>query len=146
MFSFEKSITINKPLHQVFEYVTNPDNVSNWRSDVINSKVLAAPSKHLRIGDLIEETVNFGGPKTCVIQVTELIPDEKLVLKAVSGMMYLPVRVLTFKQEGNHTRVGAKVSAHTDGFTRLIEPISSNMYSLKWDDYLFSLKRALEAA
>ena len=73
-----------------------------------------------------------------------MVPDEKLVFKAVSGDSYHPVRELLFEQEGEHTKVTAHISAHTDGFTRLIEPLSSNMFSIKWDTYLFQLKKVLE--
>jgi uncharacterized protein YndB with AHSA1/START domain len=141
MFRFEKTITINKTPHEVFAYVANPSNIPNWRYDVIETKFKSLPMK---VGDKMEEVIDFNGPKTCVVKVIELEPDHKLVQQAISGTTYLPMRELTFEEEGEHTRFSIKVSARSDGFSRFIEPLSANMYSLKWDAYLFSLKNALE--
>ena len=35
MFTVEQSIVINRPIEQVFAYVTNPNNITKWRPDVL---------------------------------------------------------------------------------------------------------------
>ncbi|MDB5284640.1 MAG: Polyketide cyclase / dehydrase and lipid transport [Bacteroidota bacterium] len=142
MFYFEKSITINKTPHEVFSFVADPSKTPQWRFDVIETKTQSLP---LKVGDKMEEITDFNGIKACSVIVVEMLPDRKLVLKAIAGTTYLPKRELTFEQEGEHTKFTIKISAHSDGFSRFIEPLSSNMYSLKWDTYLFSLKKVLEA-
>ena len=141
MFSFRKSITIERTPHEVFKYVANPANESHWRTDVVETKYKSLP---LKAGDKFEEIVNFGEPHKYTVELVEMVPDEKLVFKVVSGDSYHPLRELLFEEEGEHTKLTAHITAHTDGFTRLIEPLSSNMFSIKWDSYLFQLKRALE--
>jgi uncharacterized protein YndB with AHSA1/START domain len=141
MFSFRKSITIERQPHEVFKYAANPANIPQWRTDVIETKYKGLP---LQAGDKFEEIVNFGEPHSYVVELVNVTPDEKLVYKVVSGDSYHPLRELLFEQEGEHTKMTAHVSVHTDGFTRLIEPITSNMFSIKWDTYLFQLKKILE--
>jgi hypothetical protein len=141
MFHFEKSIAIKKTPHEVFAYIANPSNMLQWRYDLIETKFQSLP---IHSGDKIQEVVNFNGPKTCTVKVIELVSDRKIVFKVTSGTTYLPKRELIIEEEGGHTKFTIKVSAHSDGFSRLIEPLSSSMYSLKWDTYLFSLKKALE--
>ena len=141
MFRFEKSILIRKTRHQVFAFLSNPSNDKLWRSDVVETTYRSLP---LNVGDHIEETVDFNGLHKCVIEVIEIIPDKSLILKAMSGTTYLPVREFTLTEEGPNTKLTVEISAHSDGFSRLIEPISSNMYSVKWDVYLFDLKKVLE--
>lgn len=141
MFSFRKSITIERNPHEVFKYVANPANTPEWRADVVETKYKSLP---LRAGDKFEEIVNFGEPHKYTVELVELIPDEKLVFKVISGDSYHPLRELIFEEEGEHTKMTAHITAHTDGFTRLIEPISSNMFSIKWESYLFHLKNVLE--
>ena len=59
MFSFRKSITIERHPHEVFKYVANPANEPHWRTDVIETKCKSLP---LQVGDKFEEIVNFGEP------------------------------------------------------------------------------------
>ncbi len=142
MFQFEKSITINRNPHDVFAFIANPANARRWRSDVV---AVNAESWPVKAGDKFEEITNSPKPETSVVKITEMVPDRKLVMRVISGNPYSPVRELTVEEENEHTKLTAKVSAKSDGFYHFIEPLSSNMYSLKWDGYLFSLKNALES-
>jgi polyketide cyclase/dehydrase/lipid transport protein len=142
MFDFQKSITINKTPHEVFEFVANPYNARHWRHDVLETKTKSLP---LQVDDTFEEIIDFNGHVTSTVRVVAIIPDQRMVLKVMSGGLYLPKREMTVEEEGAHTKFSIKVSALSDGFTRLIEPISLNAYSIKWENYLFTLKRVLES-
>jgi hypothetical protein len=141
MFRFEKSILIDKTPHQVFEFVANPANMPAWRFDVSSTKFSALP---LKADDTMEE-LDSKDLKISSVRVVEIVPDKLLVFAVMSGGMYLPRRELIFKEDKGHTLLTVIVSAKSDGFSRWMEPTSSQVYSLKWENYLFSLKRVLEA-
>jgi len=143
MFKFEKTIIIEKTPHEVFKYIADPSKTPTWRTDVLETKFSSLP---LQVGDKIEEIINFVGQQKCVVEVVEAVPDQRIAFKVISGPTYLPLRWLYLEEEEENTKLTAGISVHTDGFSRLIEPISSNMFSIKWETYLFQLKRVLEEA
>jgi uncharacterized protein YndB with AHSA1/START domain len=141
MFKFEKTILIEKTPREVYKYISNPSNTPNWRTDVVETKFKSLP---LQVGDKIEEIINFVGQQKCVVEVVEAVPDQRIAFKVISGPTYLPLRWLSLEADEQNTKLTAGISVHTDGLSRLIEPISSNMFSIKWETYLFQLKRVLE--
>ena len=141
MIRFEKSIVIYKTPQNVFEYVANPTNTAIWRSDISSTKFLTLP---IKAGDALEE-VDSRDSKISVVRVVDVVPEKRLLFEVMSGGMYLPRRELTFQEEKGHTILTVKISAKSDGFSRWMEPTAYQDYSLKWDNYLFSLKRVLEA-
>ena len=141
MFRFEKSIVISKTPHDVFEFVANPANIPAWRFDVGAVKFGTLPIKR---DDIIQE-VDPRDTTVSLVRVIDVVDDERLLFEVLRGGMYLPRREIIFSSEKGHTVVTAKISAKSDGFSRWMEPDSSADYSLKWENYLFSLKRVLEA-
>src|SRR4051812_426420 len=96
MFQFEKTILIERPPHEVFKYVINPANVPKWRTDVIETRFNTLP---VHVGDRFEEVVNFVGEQVCLIEIVDVVPDRRIVYKALSGATYLPLRELFFNGE-----------------------------------------------
>jgi hypothetical protein len=141
MFRFEKSIVISKTPHDVFEFVANPANAPAWRFDVGKVKFPALPLKR---DDIIQE-VDTKDSIVSVVRVVDVVAEERLLFEVIRGGMYLPRREIIFHNEKGHTVLTVKISAKSDGFSRWMEPVSSQDYSLKWENYLFSLKRVLEA-
>jgi uncharacterized protein YndB with AHSA1/START domain len=143
MFSFEKSIVIARTPHEVYNYVADPSNIPDWRKDVASVK---SDTHYLQPGQKFEETINFGDLLTNIVEVVDAVPDSRLIFKVIGGTTsYLPLREMWFEEEGQHTKMTVRISVHTDGFTRLIQPISTDMFSIKWESYLFQLKRILDA-
>jgi uncharacterized protein YndB with AHSA1/START domain len=140
MFGFEKSILIDKAPHNVFQFVVNPANIPIWRSDISAAKVSHLP---IKADDTFEE-VDAKDASVSVVRVVEVVPEKLIVFKVMSGGMYLPRRELILTEEDGHTLFTVRISAKSDGFSRWMESTSSQDYSLKWENYLFSLKRVME--
>jgi hypothetical protein len=140
MFRFEKSILIDETPHKVFEFVANPANIPIWRSDVGSAKFAALP---IKVDDTFEE-VDAKDASISVVRVVEVVPEKLMVFKVMSGGMYLPRRELFFHEEDGRTLFTVIISVKSDGFAHWMEPTSAQDYSLKWENALFSLKRAME--
>jgi uncharacterized protein YndB with AHSA1/START domain len=141
MLNFEKTITINKPPHKVFEFVADRSNVPLWRYDVIETK---HPPRAIKVGDSLVEFIGSKGIIICEVEVVELVPDRKLMLKVTGGTMNLPTRELIFDDLGGRTKLTVKISEGSNGLNRFMQPFSTSMYSIKWETYLFTLKRVME--
>jgi hypothetical protein len=141
MFDFEKSITIHRTPHRVFEFIADHTNVPLWRYDVIETKFSSLPMK---VGDHIIEIIGSKDIITCAVEVIEMVPDKKLKLKVTGGTVNLPMRELIFDDEDGHTKLTVRISEGSNGLNRFMQPLSTSMYSIKWETYLFTLKRVLE--
>ena len=79
---FENSIVINKPVEQVFEFVTNPRNNAKWQTDILELEMTSENhfgsgatyrclnrfmGKHLESEGVITE---YAPAKACSIQIT----------------------------------------------------------------------------
>ena len=69
----ENTLTINRPIEEVFEYVSNPENDPTWVSASLrHERISAGP---MRVGMTTEEDVKFLGQKaTYTWEVTEYDP------------------------------------------------------------------------
>ena|SRR3954453_7392276 len=82
MFTVAQSIAINRPVEQVFAYVTNPSNITKWRPDVLE---VNSANGSIAIGASFDELVNFMGRKTFTMQVVEYQPNQREVIQAIAG-------------------------------------------------------------
>ncbi len=39
---FENSVIINQPVHNIFDFVTNPNNNTQWQADILELEMISA--------------------------------------------------------------------------------------------------------
>lgn len=114
MLELEHSITIDRPIAEVYAFVTNPDNATKWRVGLIDAKKITEGP--LRSGSIIEETVNVLGRQLKAKQeIIELISNEKRSFKISLG----PLPITLFERY-EATPTGTKL--HVSGTTELKGP------------------------
>ncbi len=82
----ENSITINRPLEEVFEYVSTPENDPTWVSASLrHQRTLPGP---MRVGMTTQEDVKFLGQtlRDTSWEVIEYEPPTVLAYRATSGL------------------------------------------------------------
>ena len=141
MFTVEESIVINRPIEQVFAYVTNPNNITKWRPDVL---AINGAGGSVVAGDKFDELVKFMGRKTFTMQVVEYQPNQREVIQAVSGPGVKPTQTFQFESRDGGTQLSITAHVRTYGLFRLIEPMMPAMFSKTWSQYLINLKHILE--
>ena len=141
MFTVEQSIVINRPIEQVFAYVTNPNNITQWRPDVL---AINGAGSSVVAGDRFDELVNFMGRKTFTMQVVEYQPNQREVIQAVSGPGVKPTQTFQFESRDGGTHLCITANVQTSGLFRLMEPMMPAMFSKTWSQYLSNLKHILE--
>ena len=90
MVRFELSVDIDRPLHEVWEYLTDPERVPEWQSSAQSShQVSDGP---MRVGTRWQEVRRFVGKKVeMVMELTDYEPNRSSSLKSISGPVPLAV-------------------------------------------------------
>jgi uncharacterized protein YndB with AHSA1/START domain len=82
----QNTITIERPVEEVFEYVSSPENDPTWVSvSIRNQRTSPGP---MRVGMTIEEDVKFlGRTSRNTWEVTEYEPPTVVAYRATSGLL-----------------------------------------------------------
>ena len=135
------TVTINRPVKEVFDFVANASNEPDWHFDV--KEVLRPKDGAYELGETFQWVVKFGGSKTYSVEITALEPNRFIELTAREGPV-LPVLTHTFQPDGDGTRYTRRVRFETRGLLRVMAPLMTRMNNpnTKWAE---NLKELLES-
>jgi uncharacterized protein YndB with AHSA1/START domain len=86
MISFDIQTQIYRPLKQVFNFVTTPENDFQWQYGTLASAQIS--DGEMGVGSLFRSVSHFVGHRfESVYEVTEFEPNKKYGFKSVSGSM-----------------------------------------------------------
>src|SRR5919198_1222347 len=142
MTKIERSIEINRPVQDVWDYVHEPRNDAQWQTTIVESQ----PQNEgpLQLGTEVRETRKFLGIRLQVgYQVTELEPTTRSSIRSVSGPVPFTGSYL-FEPHDGSTRftVTGELDAH--GFFKVAEPVFARMAGRELEANLGHLKDILE--
>ena len=78
MFTIQQSVTIARPVEEVFAFLADPDSIPQWRPDVLETR----SGGPLQAGSEFDEVLNFGGRKTQTFRVTVFEANKTLEVTA----------------------------------------------------------------
>ena len=143
MLKIEKSVVINRPIEEVFEFVINVENLPQWAGPVLEAK--QSSEGPLSVGTTQTHVVNFLGRQAEIsYEVTEYEPNKKFSTKATSGPIPMET-IYNFEPvaEGTMVKLNGKVDA--GGFFKLAEPVVAPMLKRQVETDTSNLKELLEA-
>ncbi|RVW08001.1 hypothetical protein EGT67_18925 [Prescottella agglutinans] len=141
-----ETVVIDRPLPEVFRYMTNPDNLPEWSSNVIEYKVLSgAPNE---VGAVMDVTVRVAGVR---IHATEELSDyqENKVLRIRSKESKIGYdREIDFASDGDGaTQVTFRQKADAgSGLFKFADAVVVKMYARDVRSNLENAKAILESA
>lgn len=143
MYMFEKSIFINRPPQEVFDYITNPDNDSNWRSTAVSAEWTS--DGPVGVGSTQRTVGKFLGRKIdSTNEVTVWDPPNQFSFKSVGGSIPLELsQKLVAKDNGTQLTINAQ--AELAGFFKLAEGLVGKQAEKQMDTDFNALKLVLEA-
>ena len=135
------TVTINRPVKEVFDFVADPSNEPAWHFDV--KEVLRPKQGPYELGETFQWVVKFGGSKTYSLEVTAFEPNRFIEITTREGSV-LPVLTHTFQQDGDGTRYTRRVRFETRGLLRVMAPLMKriNNPNTRWAE---NLKELLES-
>jgi uncharacterized protein YndB with AHSA1/START domain len=136
------SVTINRPVEEVFAYVTDTSNDPAWHTDVLEARKTSEgpiglgttwhsrfkPSMGISEGDM---------------EVVAFEPGRREVLRGVIGPME-PTLTYLFEPAGSGTRFTRRIQIKISGMMRLMEPLMRLMTPKRNAGFVANLRRALE--
>lgn len=139
----ELSVTILRPVGDVFAVLTDVGNAARWSSALEEELITPGP---LRVGSRRRAVVPGVAGRTTEneMELTELVPDRRLAMRGVAGFPF-PVRILA---ELEPTDGGALLRWTTwlepGGLMRLLGPVLAASYRRSFAKDLARLKPMVE--
>ena len=143
MISIEHSVTINRPIEEVFTFVTNIENGTQWQSGVLESRQTSQGPAG--VGATGMEVRQFMGLRVeSSFEVTEYEPSRKMGFKTTSGPIPLEGNY-TFEPTEGGTKVTFAVQLEPSGVFKLAEALVARTARKQVETDCSNLKYLLEA-
>jgi uncharacterized protein YndB with AHSA1/START domain len=144
MVRFESDILIQRPVGDVFGYVTDPANLPQWQETTVSAiKETAGP---MRAGTRLREVhrAPLGKRAVSLVEVSEYEPDRVFATRILDGPLKID-GAWRFDDESGHTHLTFAAHGNLHGPLRLVEPLVSRMLRRQFGTYHRRLKENLEA-
>lgn len=143
MIKFEHSIVINRPVEEVFKFVTTPENDPLWIQSTLKSEQTSEGP--MGVGAIVRGESRFLGRSIIsTIEVKEYELNRKRAGKTTSGPIPAELVELFEPVEGG-TKLTTIGQLEIGGFFKLAEPVVGRMVSRQMESNLANLKDLLEA-
>jgi uncharacterized membrane protein len=134
---------IYRPVKQVFDFVSAPENDFQWQYGTLAAARL--PDGASRLGSFFRTIGHLVGQRVQgVFEVTEYEPNRKYAFRSISGPLHLQTRY-TFDVSGDSTRIGITTQAHATSLFKMTERLLERKMKQQLKENLTLLKDLLEA-
>src|SRR5258706_2787761 len=142
MFQVKVSIVINRPVEEVFAFLSNLENNLKWRSGMIKAeKISDGPIGVGTTYRLINSL--FGQQVEGEVVVTEYELNRKYATMNKSGLLIKTQRMFEAVEGG--TRGTFSVETELDGFFKLVEPLMASIGKRRLEADAVTVKKLIEA-
>jgi uncharacterized protein YndB with AHSA1/START domain len=141
MIRIQASMTINRPIEEVFRFMTNHQNALQWQAGLLEARVT---NDVVGVGKTWVDVVQVLGRRIEIAsELTEFEPLRRVGFKSTSGPIPIEGRY-SYEQEGQGTKVTFTMQGEAGGFFKLAEPIVARATQRQWETNLANLKDLLE--
>jgi ligand-binding SRPBCC domain-containing protein len=139
-----ESIEINKPLEEVFSYVSDVGNFPEWTAHTLD--VLKDTSDPPQQGDEFTLVIKSVGRRfETPYERTSYEPNRQYTDRALGGPIPNQQWIFTFQEVAGGTHLTRAVEAEGSGFLKLLEPLQKRAVQRQLRKDLQTLKDQLEA-
>lgn len=143
MYTFEKTITINRPQQEVFDYLTDPANDGKWRKTSVSSEWTS--DGPVGVGSTQHSVDKFLGRNIeSDSEITVWDPPNEYGWKSIGGPIPYELS-MKFTPDGEGTQISFGGQAELGGFLKLAEGMAGKQMEKQMDDDFNNLKKVLEA-
>jgi carbon monoxide dehydrogenase subunit G len=144
MTTMTQSVTVNRPVAEVWDFISNFENTTRWSRGVLEARQTSHGP--LGVGSTLQTVVKaFGRRRTADYLVTEYQPNHAFAFKVTSGPISSRARY-SVEPAGAGTRLTASGEAEATGLYQLLAPLLVRIVKRHSQDDLANLKRILEAS
>jgi carbon monoxide dehydrogenase subunit G len=144
MIKITQSVTINRPVEEVWKFISDFEKTTRWSRGVLEAR--QTPDGPLGVGSTLQAVVRaFGRRRTVTYLVTEYEPNSAFGFKAASGLMTSQARY-SVEPAGAGTRLTGSGEVEAVGLYKLLTPMLVRTLKRHSEDDLASVKRILETS
>jgi uncharacterized protein YndB with AHSA1/START domain len=143
MIEFTIHTDIDRPVGDVFAYVTDPEKLPTWQTNTVS--VTQERPGPLRVGTRLHEVHRGPGGRelASLVEVAELEPDRAFALRMLEGPLPIHARIaLEPTDEG--TRMAFTAHGSPRGAMRLAQPLLKIAVQRQFASHCAALKRVME--
>jgi carbon monoxide dehydrogenase subunit G len=138
---FANTITVERSPHDVFEFVSDLENVPRWNYAIVETRKTS--DGPVRVGTTYRQVRSLPSRSEETLQVTELEPDRRFAVQGGLGP-FEGTLTYEFEEVSGNTRLTNKADLRTCGIMKLAAPIVSGRVREAVAANLDTLKRLLE--
>jgi uncharacterized protein YndB with AHSA1/START domain len=143
MAKFEINLVINRPIEEVFAFISDPENLPRWRAATLEVKRIS--SEPLGVGSTVRGRFTFlGRPFEGNLEIITHEPHRSYATRLTEGPFPLEAHY-TLESANGSTRVTLVIQGEPGGFFKLAEPLVVSMAKRSYKADLHNLKEMLEA-
>ncbi len=143
MIRIETRVVINRPIDEVFEFVSDVENNPLWQSSIVEGKQTSSGS--LGVGTTIMTIGRYLGLRIKTDwEVIEYEPNKKYVAKSFSGSGQAK-GTWSFEPVTNGTRVDLVAEMGLSGLLRIVEPVLKIKGQRESEKEFAALRKLLES-
>ncbi len=143
MVKIEHSVVINRPIEEVFAYVTQPENTPKWQSGMLESKQISEGP--MGVGTIFTEVRQMMGQKMDqTMEVSAYEPNRKWSFKSIKATVPHEAH-LTFEAVEGGTRINLTSLGRPRGLFKLAAPIIGRKLKKEFVADFENLKQFLES-
>jgi len=144
MITVEKSVQINKPVAEVFAFVTNGANTTKWQIGVETVEQGEGPAN--AVGSRYTEVRKFMGQEMkTALEITTFETNAKWGAKVVKGPVPYEITT-TFEPTDGGTKMTTHVEGEPSGFFKVAQGMVSSQLEKNIEESGQKLKELLESA
>jgi carbon monoxide dehydrogenase subunit G len=144
MTTITQSVTVNRPVDEVWNFISNFENTPRWSQGVLEARQTS--DGPLGVGSTLQMVVKaFGRRRTADYLVTEYEPNHGFAFEVTSGPMTSRARY-SVEPAGAGTRLTASGEAEATGLYKLLAPLLVRTVRRHSEADLAKMKRILEAS
>jgi uncharacterized protein YndB with AHSA1/START domain len=144
MIKIETSIVINRPVEEVFEYMSNAKNNPQWQSGA--QEVIKTSEGPIGVGTAYKSVNRLLGRRLeATVEFTAYEPNKRVAGKVTSGPVPFRFENIFEPTEDGGTKVMNSGEGEPGGFFKLAEPLVGRMVQRQVEANFANLKDMLEA-
>jgi uncharacterized membrane protein len=142
MATLEANININRPIEEIFNFVTDVNNAAKWQSGIIEAQATSngangVGTTYKYVNQVMGRKIETEG------EVTVYEPHNRYAWKSTNGPFPLSGGT-TFEETSDGVSVTETVEAEPGGFFKLAEPLMVKQQQSQMKKDLAALKQLLE--
>jgi hypothetical protein len=142
MISIHLNALILRPVWEVYDFITAPENNSQWQYGSLISVHSSAGS--MRVGTVFSSFGHFMGRSIqSNFEVTEFESNKSYGFETISGPIQLQTSY-SFEAVENFTNLTVSTMINPGGFFKLVDPIVKRVAKKQFKENLTTLKELLE--